>query len=74
MPRNALATDLDDSIRKDERIASLEAENRRLREALEKVEQRLNESSTGEIGLLGTIHATHSVARAALQGGSTEPK
>ncbi len=36
-------------------------------EALEAIAQRANESGTGESGLLETIHAMHSMARAALR-------
>jgi len=45
---------------------SLAAENEALRRALEKTAQRLNESATGEMGLLETIHQAHGIVRTAL--------
>jgi hypothetical protein len=41
-------------------------ENVRLRKALETIQQRANESGTGEMGLLDTVHAMHKIARDAL--------
>lgn len=41
--------------------------------ALESIQQRANESGTGEMALIDTIHAMHKIARAALalaKGGS----
>lgn len=48
-------------------IPALVAEVRRLREALLAVTQRANESGTGMMGVIDTIHAVHSIARAALE-------
>ena len=39
----------------------------KLRRALERIEQCANESGTGEMGLLDTIHNMHRYAREALQ-------
>lgn len=46
-----------------QRIGELEA-------ALNDIEQRANESGTGEMGLLNTIHEMHATARRALSGES----
>jgi hypothetical protein len=47
-------------------LAERAAEVARLREAFNKAEQRLNESGTGEMGLIDTIHAVYAIIRAAL--------
>lgn len=57
-----------------ERVRELEAENKRLREALENLIQRANESGIGEMGLIDTIHAMHKIAREALKEATHEPK
>ena len=51
---------------RDAEIASLRAEVEALRSAIESANQRLNESGTGQMGLIDTIHATASILRAAL--------
>ena len=51
---------------KDAEIAALRAEVEALRSAIESANQRLNESGTGQMGLIDTIHATASILRAAL--------
>ena len=49
-----------------QRADSLAAENEAMRRALEKTAQRLNESTTGEMGLLETIHQSHGIVRTAI--------
>ena len=44
-------------------LDDLRAENKRLRAKIDAALQRLNESGTGEIGLLNTIHATHTILK-----------
>jgi len=46
--------------------ARLTRENEAMRKALLAAEQRSNESGTGEIGLLDTVHAVAGIVRAAL--------
>lgn len=51
-----------------------EHERDKFRTALEKITQRANESGTGEMGLIDTIHAIHRIASDALKpqdGGET---
>lgn len=48
--------------------APLLARVEELEGALGAIEQRANESGTGEMGLLNTVHDMHAIARAALQG------
>ena len=45
------------------KIAALTRENEAMRKALEDIRQRCNESGTGEMGLLDTIHAVAHMAR-----------
>lgn len=52
---------------------ALIAEIERLRSVIGAATQRLNESGTGEMGLLDTIHATHAILRSAVEQ-SQEPK
>lgn len=46
----------------------LTAELAAARKALEDIEQRTNETGTGELAAMETIHAVYRTARAALQG------
>ena len=48
-------------------LSECHSQRDKLRRALERIEQRANESGTGEMGLLDTIHDMHRYAREALQ-------
>lgn len=48
-------------------ITRLTAERDGLREKITNAMQRLNESGTGEMGLIDTIHSTHAILHGALE-------
>lgn len=48
-------------------LSECHSQRDKLRRALELIEQRANESGTGEMGFLDTIHDMHRYAREALQ-------